>query len=177
MYNVKSNSYKIDIKSTRSACVYLFLCNNSCRECLLVAFPTSSLAESSKMPFTRCISSCNLPHPKSLWCTVSVRPSLMFTPDRLELVEYRRTVMTVFSVKEIKNIGVVHFPGWRYRNTTLNRLPDVYFKFKVICLDPLKHNFELSIQFNFQFKTDIVRRWLSNALMLCALVILCALQW
>lgn len=133
--NIASDRLKLDINGENPCCVkfkpnviqelwfkatflasevshahlYLFLCTYSCRECLLVTLSTSPLSELPKMPLPCWISSCSLPHPESLRCAVSVLPSLM-APDRLELMEYLRTVMTVFSVKQYQyELGWIHF--------------------------------------------------------------------
>lgn len=79
---------------------YLFLCTYSCRECLLACFPTSPSAELANILFPCWIPSCSLPQPESLVRGRSVLISLMATADRLELMEYLRTVMVVFSVKQ-----------------------------------------------------------------------------
>lgn len=72
------------------------------------------------MPFLCWITSCNLPQAESLRC---VRSGLMVTPVRPELIEYLRTVMTVFSVKKNKNKNItLHWFGSVF--STLKDLAD-----------------------------------------------------
>lgn len=96
--NMASNTL-LTVKCKPNLICYLFLWTYSCRECLLETFPTSPLDESLKRLLPCWISSCSLPHPESVGWARSVPASLTVTPDRLEFMEYLRTVMTVFSVE------------------------------------------------------------------------------